>query len=956
MVTLTDPGSPLESRSPSPPGGGPAAEAMRSRVAARLFGEAGEPSRIGRFEVRDTLGAGGMGVVYLAKDPTLDRAVALKLVSQDRVLDERQRGRLVQEARALARLSHPNVVTIHEVGEHVGGIFIVMERIDGIALSEWQQAAPRSTADVLDVYRQAAAGLQAAHEAGIVHRDFKPSNVLVGRDGRVRVADFGLARLTSSSVSDGEADTTSGGPPDLTKSAIMGTPAYMSPEQAAGRATDARSDQFSFCVALWEAIFGTRPWEPIQVRAMAVDRSTIAPPAIRREGPRWLRRVLLRGLAPEPAARWPSLAIVARRLSTGQRHRRYTWGLGGVAAAALLLLALPSVESQCGDPSDALDGLWDDARRRALEDQASASRVAFEPRALESLARRLDVYATSWIDARKATCEATFVRHDQSEEQFDRSVACLDRARWALGAVVDTFVGATPEVVASADLVLAQLPVVEACRDTRVLRDGSDPPPPGVFAEVEDARRSVDRVAVLSAAGRTEAALELASSVRDRAIRIGYTPTIAEATYAFGYALSLRGDISASREALFEAATMALGAREHRLAARAWHRLARLAAVDLEDLPHAREWQALAASELELVGESEALLAEHLDHEGLIARVAQDYDAAAEFHRRAAELLGRTLPVDDLHVLEIERNQASALLMAGKLDDAERIYRSIDDRVVARLGDRHPERARILHNLALIAGARGDASAAKRGFETSLEILTAAFGPTSLRVAPVLTALGQLAMQAGEWDDALEHGARAWEIQRTQLPVGHSERASGLVLLAETNRLRGAHEDAIARYRELVMEFSQGANEDQLPLLHQNIAFELCQLGRYGEAREPAEVARLLVPEDSPVRLHAEQLLARIDLEQGQTDRAIAELERILPLADRLPSDAHAQLLVATRVALARALRRRSSTGDGVRAAALLDEAHERAVASDSEVEVRDQIEALRRTSRRAAD
>ena len=225
-------------------------EAMRRRIASRLFGEPAEPVRIDRFRVVGKLGAGGMGVVLSAVDEDLERPVAIKILANERMRsDSAEHARLVREARALAKLSHPNVVQVYEVGEYEGGVFIAMELVRGTNLRQWLAAARRPLPAILERFLAAAHGLAAAHRVGVVHRDFKPSNALVGEDGRVRIADFGLARGPLSAGPIREAAQV---PPSINSTpdaSAVGTPAYMSPEQLRGDEVDARSDQFSFCVA-----------------------------------------------------------------------------------------------------------------------------------------------------------------------------------------------------------------------------------------------------------------------------------------------------------------------------------------------------------------------------------------------------------------------------------------------------------------------------------------------------------------------------------------------------------------------------------------------------------------------------------------------------------------------------------------------------------------------------------
>jgi len=293
---------------------------------------------MGRYQIVRRLGAGGMGVVFAARDGALDRMVALKLVR--RADDPGADARLAREARALAKLTHPNVVTVYDVGTHADGRFIAMELVEGETLHRWLERAPRSWREIVRTFVDAGRGLAATHAAGLIHRDFKPDNVLLDPDGRARVTDFGLARV----VDDTDAATPEAqpGPPTITRDgALVGTPAYMSPEQLLGRPIDERADQFSFFVALYEALAAQRPFgreSPPDEDALGALVAEItggrpqAPP-----GPSWLARVVLRGLEPDARRRFPSMSAVVATLERGlgRRRRRILAGLAVAVAAAM---------------------------------------------------------------------------------------------------------------------------------------------------------------------------------------------------------------------------------------------------------------------------------------------------------------------------------------------------------------------------------------------------------------------------------------------------------------------------------------------------------------------------------------------------------------------------------------------------------------------------------------------
>jgi len=294
------------------------------------------PARISKYELTERLGAGGNGVVMLARDVTLDRKVAIKLLRGD--ASEAAGQRLQREAQAAAKLAHENVIVVHEVGTHGGSVFVAMEYVEGGTLRD--VARTRNWRDVLDAYRRAGRGLAAAHAAGLVHRDFKPDNVLVGDDGRIRVSDFGLVSVSgTNAVSVGSLDGTALGSTLTRTGTVMGTPRYMAPEQHDGADVDARADQFAFCVALYEALFHRLPFEGETYETIAahVCEGEIVKPPADSPVPRAIRDAILRGLSVDPAARWPSMTALLDAIAPAAPRRR--WWLA-LVPAVLLVAAL----------------------------------------------------------------------------------------------------------------------------------------------------------------------------------------------------------------------------------------------------------------------------------------------------------------------------------------------------------------------------------------------------------------------------------------------------------------------------------------------------------------------------------------------------------------------------------------------------------------------------------------
>jgi serine/threonine protein kinase/tetratricopeptide (TPR) repeat protein len=573
---------------PARSGGDPAASA--SRVGAEpAIGPLDELQRRGRYVLLGRLGSGGMGVVDAAYDPTLDRKVALKLLrpNDGGTVDTAARGRLLREARALARLSHPNVVHVYEVGTlEDQQVYIAMEYIEGQTLQAWQKEARRPFRDVLARYRAAGHGLQAAHEAGLVHRDFKPDNVILGKDGRVVVLDFGLAvapeasapaeavtapvetatsdtttaRLgrgakdgapaitgtepaaTSGSVDDAASGARPGSdsgpapaarPLDRYTVDVVGTRPYMAPEQHVGRPLDARTDQYSFCLALYEGLYGQRPFAETrppgeieastdagaeQAAAAAAPRPSwlvrqkfrrrVQPPPPESDVPGWLRQVILRGLSADPAERWPSMADLLVELSRDPAARRRRWVavLGAMAIIAALGVAYGRARHErsllCQGAAQKLAGVWDAGRRGQLQG-VFESAAAGADAAFARVVHTLDSYAGRWIDLHTSACEATHLRGEQSEELLDLRMQCLTERLDALRATVNVLVVADSAVVAKASSAVTALPPLDDCANAALLRAPVRPPAdPATREQLVELRRRLAETRAQSNVGK----------------------------------------------------------------------------------------------------------------------------------------------------------------------------------------------------------------------------------------------------------------------------------------------------------------------------------------------------------------------------------------------------------------------------------------------------------------------
>ena len=378
-------------------------------IKAALLGDGAPVQQIGRYQVERRLGQGGMAVVYAARDETLERTVALKLLTGSHDADaSTERRRLLREATALARLQHRAVATVHEVDVHEGHTYLAMEYVDGQTLGQWLEERPRPYKEILAAFVEAGEGLAAAHASEIVHRDFKPANVMVAKDGRIVVLDFGLARSARvDAVEDPDALEALLAPPedsselsyDLTMTGtFLGTPAYMSPEQYLGIPATAASDQFSFCVALYEAVYGERPF-PANSIAELSRAVTLGPrPSPRGNVPRRLRRAILRGLAARAEQRWPSMTALLDELRRVLRPRR---GLALVAGAAIVGTASLGAAAWYADHRDSQFDAQSREARDATRMQAAASIEDRDPTTALALVREVEDPAQTrgWSEA-----------------------------------------------------------------------------------------------------------------------------------------------------------------------------------------------------------------------------------------------------------------------------------------------------------------------------------------------------------------------------------------------------------------------------------------------------------------------------------------------------------------------------------------------------------------------------
>ncbi|MCA9709103.1 MAG: protein kinase, partial [Myxococcales bacterium] len=799
-----------------------------------LFGR-GHGLRIGRYRVERRIGVGGMGEVYLAVDEELGRRVAVKRVRASSTGEHHQE-RLRREARALARLSHPHVVQVYEVGEHEGRPFVAMEYVDGQTLGQWLAREPRPWRAVVQIFLRAGRGLAAAHEAGLIHRDFKPDNVLLGRDGSVRVADFGLVLAGElpppADERDDRAPTTLA--PMSVTGPLRGTIRYMPLEQLLGTKVDARSDQFSFCVALYEALYEGSPFslESSSARLHALTAGEPLPPRSPRgrRAPAALWRITRRGLSQDPAARWPDMDALLRALeAVTRRWRRWAWGGSTVAATTLGVVALSLGGSMATSPCAAvereLEGTWDDARRSRLEaaftDQAAPHVAESRARVVEGLER----WSADWAAQREQACLAH--QEQRVEPELDRlHNACLTRQRRGVEDLVGLLLESAGDeaVLASAVEVVTALPSASACEDELALL-GVEPPPQDRSEAVEALRRDIARAKQLRALGRVEQGLARAEGNEQAARALDYGPVLAEAQGELARAEAAAGSRSRALEYLQVAIDTSEAHHHDYLAADLWLDLA-LRTLLVQGQQELGSWQLRRAEvATRRITTSARMRARLALARGRLAELRGD-DAGAELDYREA-------------LVESERGPDAGVERASYLSSLARVVARRDAlqaialhrRAVAAAeevyGPAHPYTAELLFSLAIeLWDVEPDAPEGVELLTRVVQIWTASHHAPHHELAKAEFLLATLAMKRGELVEAEEHARKLVAIQEAGDPADLSLRGETAHLLAMIHGIRKRPEAALEQLRVALetWEPTLGPEAPQIQKLHSDMA------------------------------------------------------------------------------------------------------------------------------------
>jgi tetratricopeptide (TPR) repeat protein/predicted Ser/Thr protein kinase len=883
--------------------------------AAGPLGQLERGAAVGRYLILDRVGGGGMGVVYAGYDPELDRKVALKLLRPDRS-EESSRLRLLREAQAIARLSHPNVIAVHDAGTFGDDVFLAMELVPGTTLGRWLEGEPRPWREVVERFLAAGRGLAAAHAAGLVHRDFKPDNVLLGEDGRVLVADFGLARpagaeeeRTGESPAAGDIGDIGGiggilASPLTEWGVVLGTPAYMAPEQLRGEAADARSDQFSFCVALWEALYGERPFAGGSARV-----------------PGWLRQVLACGLAEDPALRHPSMEALLGHLESGLGAGRRRWlaAAGAVLALGAAFSGLGYFQARqaqlCGGAEEKLSGIWGAERKAAVRAAFLATRAPFAGVAWARVEQALDSYGRSWAEMRRSACAATRLRGEQSEDLLDRRMFCLDQRLRDLDALADLFSRADRQIVENAVKASSRLTPLDGCADLPSLT-ARVPLPAGSEqrARVEAVGRETARVRALRAAGRYREALAQAAILAREAARLKYPPLLAEALYLRGDLEERTGDLERAERTLRQAVWKAEAARDDKVKAEAAIAYLYLVGKGQHRFDVAHPWEEFTAAILDRLDERDALRAEFVNMVGFLREAEGRYEESLARHLEAAAIRRRALGPQAPEVAAAVANAGVALFRLGKYREAGVRFGEALKIQEAALGPAHPEVADSINRLANVSYVQGRYEEALELHRRALKIRTAALGPRHRLSGDSHQNLGNCLDLMGRPEEALEHYRSTLAIYRQALGPDHPEVSNPLNSLGAVFAKLERWDEARSHLQQaLDMRLdSLGPDHPSTGITLYNFGELLKKQGRYPEAVPYYERA-LAIDEaalgpDHPNVADGLTILGDLERRLGKPEKALGRLRRALAIVEKQEADLAAAAVATTRFALARAL------------------------------------------------
>jgi tetratricopeptide (TPR) repeat protein len=808
-----------------------------------------DPVRIGRHLVVRKIAAGGFGVVYEAFDPELDRKLAVKVLrgpegsgsSRRRIGDL-----LLDEARALAQVAHPNVVSVFDVGliPNPGGeaqIYLAMEMVEGQSMRDWLREAKREWREVVSKFRDAGEGLAAAHEAGVIHRDFKPANVLLGKDGRVRVADFGLA-IASHHEGDGRDEPHAG----------SGTPAYMAPEQHSGDPCDTRSDVYSFCVSLYEGLYGSLPFATDSLSEL-VDAKSAGPTTTERAPvPGWLRALVLRGLQPDPDERWQSvremLALIDSKMSgrvrlvVGLMAGVVVAGIVGYGVAATTTEGTSASELCRSNAKEAVEASWGDERRERARLAFEATALAYAPAAWESTRTRLDRFAEHWSTRRLELCEAEpFLRKNAPTMLRGRDDCLAARMRDLdnLGKLLEDADRGTVQRAVHAAYALED---PDTCTgevlDIGKSNVGGPAPDTGDLAIANQ----IASVRSLRLLGKYEEARKLAEAMEGSARASPRPATTIEALMELAWVRERAGDNEGAEALLEEVVRMSESEGLLRPSARARSRLVWVVGHVMARRDEGRVWAVNAESALARARghglDVRSLEATYLNSRGALHFSNGEHDEAFEAYGQARAVWIDLHGEDHPSVVRMMNNLGSVHFSRGELDEAGELFERVVEYRTRSLGAEHPNVASALANLGSVAQEQGDFERALEIAERVLELRKTVYEPDHPHMARAHHQLAVSLGTLGRYRRARTQHERALEIQRKALGEDHPDVAFSLNSLGSAVERLGELEEAERLYRAALahVEEHMGADHSNAALTHLNLGDLLRRTDRVEEA------------------------------------------------------------------------------------------------------------------------
>ncbi|MCH9687142.1 MAG: tetratricopeptide repeat protein, partial [Deltaproteobacteria bacterium] len=839
-------------------------------------------------------------------------------------------------------------------------------------LTQWLKTTDRTWREVLEVFLPAGRGLHAAHMRDLIHRDFKPDNVMVSVDGQVQVMDFGLARASTGSSTGSSTDNAAAelglerdsALSQPTDGRLAGTPAYMAVEQIEAKPLGPTTDQFAFCVSLWQGVCGQRPFEGELVSELYLNmvEGNVRPPPASARMPRWLKHVLLRGLDPQPAARWPSMEQLLSVLERGRRRWRWQVALAGAAAIAVSAgsvfawrqqqaRAARELVATCEAEGATIDQIWNEGERDRVRLGLLGTKASFASDSLDTLVPWLDEYRDAWRAGRTEVCRHRTIERDWDEQRVDRSMWCFEDRRLQFEATINQIATSNVQAARRAVRVASYLEPVAACLDPQLLQR-LPAPPLELRDEIRSIRADLTESDQLRHNGNFADSLEVARKARQRADTLGWPPLRASARLIEGVSARNTGRFSDAEDALTTAYFDAEAAGSIEVAFRAarslvptlcqlqryheaetWSRHADALSPELSDpsgLDAAEKYYllqrvydglgdyeaaALAGEQAlrlrtEALGPAHPITAAAVRNLGLAYLKQERFGEALEMFDRSAAVWEDAVGHDHPYVGGLAEHRGRALLAMGRVDEALASMQqalAIHQQVL-RPG--HPSLAENLGGLSEVLLALGRIDEAASANQRAMAIEHDEFGPGHRSFAARLRSASAIDLARGRSDIALERAMQARQFLEALLEPHHPELASAMERIADVMEQIGRYDDAVRHRREALTrrESARGLSARELITPLVRLGHTLRNGGELDDARQSYTRALKIAEPQSPACVPSLTGLAEILLIEGDAVAARRHAEQAVRIVEqrqpgpRMAADAHFALARALRI------------------------------------------------------